>query len=137
MTTRILIVALVATLSGCASQPISNAESRHIPAEQRLNASLFLLAPGSAEVTIKRDDSFSIPCSTKIFIDGGPVANVYKTEKAVVFLSPGDHIISARTNGICGTGTAEIRASFKSGEKSNFRITYSMNGEVGIAPTAF
>lgn len=88
-------------------------------------------------MTVKRDDSFSIPCSTRVFIDGAAAADIYKTEKAVLYLSPGDHIISARTNGICGSGTAEVRASFKPDEKLNFRITYSMNGEVGIAPTAF
>ena len=88
-------------------------------------------------MTIKRDDSFGMPCPTRVFIDGAPVADVYKTEKIVIFVKHGDRIISARSIGVCGTGIAEVRTNFKADEKMTFRIGYSKNGEINIAPTAF
>ena len=48
-----------------------------------------------------------------------------KTEKIVIFIKQGDHIISARSIGVCGTGIAEVRANFKADEKLTFRLGYS------------
>ncbi|QRM19577.1 hypothetical protein GBK02_09260 [Dechloromonas sp. TW-R-39-2] len=139
MKNTLLLASIVVTLFGCASQPMSNDESSHIPAEQRINGRLFISSPGTSEVTIKRDNSFGVPCSTKVFIDGAPVADIYKTEKAVVWLPPGAYILSAKTNGICGikTGIVETGMTIKLGEKRSFRISLSGGGELNLTPTAF
>jgi hypothetical protein len=106
--------------------------------ERILNRHFLQPAQGTGEVTIKRDSGFSgSACSSRIFVDGRPIADIRGSEKVVLYLPEGEHILSAWPNGICGGGMTEVKAVIKAGTQSSFRIGYGSNGDFSINPTAF
>lgn len=134
----ILLCSSFFILSGCATQPISNSAAIAAPLDRILDRQFLQQAIGTGEVTIKRDSGFGgSACSARIFVDGHPVADIRVSEKVVLYLPEGDHILSAWPNGICGGGMTEVKAIIKAGVQSSFRIGYGSNGDFSINPTAF
>ncbi|KAF3981999.1 MAG: hypothetical protein HFP78_03830 [Methylococcales symbiont of Hymedesmia sp. n. MRB-2018] len=133
----ILLLILIA-LSGCATRPISNTIAIPAPMERILDTHYLKPGPGTGEVTVKRDSGFGgSACSSRIFVDGHPVADIRVSEKVVLYLPEGEHILSAWPNGICGGGMTEIKAVIKAGTPSSYRVGYGSNGDFAINPTAF
>ena len=131
---------IVATflIAGCATQPISNSEASPVPADQILTNRFSAQLPNTGEVVIKRDSGIGgSVCSSRIFVDGIPIANVAVSEKLVLYIPKGEHIFSARPNGICGGGLSEVKSSIGAGTVSTFRVGYGSNGDFFINPTAF
>lgn len=125
-------------ISGCATHPISNAEAALASIDRILDKSFLQEGPGTGEVTIKRDSGIGgSGCSTRIFVNGKPVADIWVSEKIVLYLPEGEYILSAWPNGICGGGLSEVKALIKVGSKSTYRIGYGSNGDFSINPTAF
>jgi len=134
--TILLLVLIV--LSSCATRPISNTAAIPVPMDRILNTNYLQPAPGTGKVIVKRDKGFmGSLCSTRIFVDGRPVADIRPSEKIVLYLPEGEHILSAWPNGICGGGMAEVKAVIKAGTQLSYRIGYGSNGDFSIFPTAF
>jgi hypothetical protein len=132
-------VPLIAVLfASCATQPISNQAAMMAPSSQILDRTTFASHPDTVEVTIKRDSGFGgSACSSRIYVDGNPVADIRSSEKIVVYLTKTEHILGASPNGWCGGGTVEVRADLRSGAPANFRVGYGSNSDFFINQTAF
>jgi hypothetical protein len=134
------VVLMIAVLSAAcaATQPISNQAAIMAPLNQILDGTLFTSGPDTAEVTIKRDSGFAgSACSSRIYVNGAPVADIRSSQKIVVYLSKSEHILGASPNGWCGGGTVEVRADLRSGLPANFRVGYGSNDDFFITQTAF
>jgi hypothetical protein len=136
---RTVGVALLAVIvSCCATRPVSDPETRPVPPDRIIDSRFLQASVGTGAITIKRDRGLGgSACSSRVFVDASPMADLRPSEKLVVYLPPGDHIISAWPNGICGGGMSEVRASVTSGAALTFRIGYGSNGDFFINPTAF
>lgn len=135
---RIVVIGMIALVSGCATQPVSNAAARSVPSNRIIDSALIKPSPDSGVVTVKRDSGFGgSACSSRVFVNAKPIADLDASEKVVLYLQAGEYILSAWPNGICGGGMSEVRASVKSGSELSFRIGYGSNGDFTINATAF
>jgi hypothetical protein len=138
MITRIAILCLACSVVACATRPVSNAAAEDVPGERLLSTQFSLPAPGTGKVTVKRDSGFGgAACTSRIFLNAKPIADLKPAEKVVMYLPTGDHILSAWPNGACGGGMTEVRAAVKDGAEMNFRVGYGSNGDYSINVTAF
>jgi hypothetical protein len=125
-------------MSGCATRPISNSDAIPIAMNRIVDTQCLKPVPGSGKVLIKRDCGFGgSACTSRIFVDGKPVADIDVSEIIVIYLPEGEHIFSAWPNGICGGGMTEVKAFIKTDTESCFRVGYGSNGDFSINPTAF
>ena len=132
------IAVLASVVAGCATRPVADTDTTPVPLDRIIDSRFLQPSPGSGAVSIKRDRGFGgSACSSRVFVDATPTADLRPSEKLVVYLSSGDHIISAWPNGLCGGGMSEARASVTSGSHLAFRIGYGSNGDFYINPTAF
>lgn len=138
MFARVSLIAIVLVVAGCATRPVSNSEASHVPSSRIIDSKFLQPAADSGVVTVKRDSGFGgSVCSSRVFVNAKPVADLQKSEKVVVYLPAGEYIFSAWPNGICGGGMSEVRALVKSGAELSFRIGYGSNGDFTINATAF
>ena len=134
----LLIIATLLSIGGCATRPVSNAEAVNVPMERIVDSRYLQNAPNTGQVTVKRDSGFGgSACSSRIFVNAKPVADLRTSEKVVLYLPEGEYVISAWPNSICGGGMSEVRATVKSGGELNFRVGYGSNGDFSINATAF
>jgi hypothetical protein len=125
-------------LSGCATHPISNADAVPVSMDRIFDSSFLQMLPGTGAVTIKRDSGLTgSNCSTRIFVDGRPVADIRTSEKIVLHLPEGEHILSAWPNEILCGGVVEVKTSIKAGTESSYRVGWGDAGDMSINPTAF
>lgn len=139
-TNTALLICFAALLSACSTTPISTRDAKLAPPDRIYKGGVALSRPlpNTGEVVIKRDSGISgSACSTRIYIDGVTVADIDTSEKVVLYLAEGDHILSAKPNGLCGGGLTEVKATVKTGGSSAFRYGSSGNGSPGLYPTAF
>jgi len=136
---RIIVILIVGmAISGCATIPIPNAAATMAPASQILDNSYFKAGSELVEVTVKRDSGIGgSACSSRIFVDGKPVANINVSEKIVLYLTKTEHMLGAWPNGICGGSMSEVRADLRSGSPASLRVGYGSNGDFFINQTAF
>ena len=139
MITRFSLIFLALILSGCATRPISNAESQPVPSDRIIDTRYLKSSPNTGIVTVKRGDSGfgGSACTSRVFVNAKPIADLDPAEKVVLYLPADEYILSAWPNGICGGGMSEVRASVKPGIELNFRIGYGSNGDFTINATAF
>ena len=129
---------LVAGLAACATatEPVSGVEAVDVPYSRILDAKYLKPTSTSGEISIRRDRGFAgAACSTRIFLNGMPLADIETAQKIVIYLPPGEYLIGARPNGICGGGLTEARASVSTGARLAFRFGTSGNGSPSIYPT--
>lgn len=136
---RVLVFAVcLSFLFGCATRPISNELAEPVSLADIIDNSYSESGKNTGQVTIKRDEGFGgSGCSTRFFIDAKPIVDLSVSEKIILYISEGDHILSAWPNGLCGGGMAEVKTTIKKGSKSTFRIGWGSNGDFFISPTAF
>lgn len=138
MIVRFSLVVLSLAIAGCATRPISNAESKPVPSIRIIDARYLSNSPNTGIVTIKRDSGLGgSACTSRVFVNAKPVADLDPTEKVVLYLPENEYVFSAWPNGICGGGMSEVRANVKTGMELNFRIGYGSNGDFTINATAF
>lgn len=138
MLSRFVVIAFALVATGCATRPVSNAEAISVPKERIVDASFLQPKANAGVVTVKRDSGFGgSACSSRVFVNAKPVADLETSEKVVFQLIEGDYIISAWPNGMCGGGMSEVPAAVKSGKELSFRIGYGSNGDFMINATAF
>jgi hypothetical protein len=125
-------------MAGCATQPLSNVASKPVPAERILDWRFLKAQAGTGVVTVKRDaGAGGSACSTRVFINAKPVADIRTEEKVVLYLPANNYIIGAIANGICAGGLTEVQATVTPGSEATFRIGYGSNSEFFINATAF
>lgn len=138
MLTRCLFIAFAVSIAGCATRPISNAEAINVRSDRIIDSTYLHPAPDVGRVTIKRDSGLGgSGCSSRIFVNAKPVADIRTSEKVVLHLPAGDYVFSAWPNGVCGGGMTEVRATVKSGAELSFRVGYGSNGDFTINATVF
>ena len=138
MIVRLFPIFFLFVISGCATRPVSNAESTPVPSSRVIDSRHLTSAPNTGIVTVKRDSGFGgSACTSRVFVNGKPVADLNPSEKVVLYLPESEYIFSAWPNGICGGGMSEVRANVKAGVELNFRIGYGSNGDFTINATAF
>jgi hypothetical protein len=124
-------------LAGCATTPVTTAEAKVVPASRILASEYLVRQPGSCLVIIKRDAGIGgSACSSRVSVDGHPVADVASGEKISLYVSAGDHIIGSDPNGICGGGLSEVSIAARPDKPATLRIRYGSNGDYTIQPTA-
>ena len=134
----ISVVSASMLLSSCAIEPVSNSQAAHIPTGHVLNTRYSQPSVGTGEVTVKRGGGFlGGTCPSRVFVNGLPVAEVGVSEKVVLYLPEGEHILSVQPAGACGGGTSEVRVVVKLGQPSSFQMGYGTGGNFTIQPTAF
>ena len=135
MKNLVTVLMLGFAISGCATSPITTTSAQPVPASQILSAELVTQTNGTAEVVVKRDSGMrGMGCMVRIYADAKPVADLWRSEKVVMYLTEGDHIISAST---CGGGVVEIQTIVKAGKVNTYRVGFGVVSELGIFPTAF
>lgn len=135
---RILVMLSTFVITGCATQPIPNSAAVSVPSERVIDSKYLQPIPEGGQVTVKRDGgALGSMCSTRVFINAKPIADIRVSEKVVLYLAYGEYIFSTSSNGICGGGVSELRSSVKVGDELNFRIGYGASGDITISPTAF
>ena len=138
MFTRLSLIAFAVVIAGCATRPVSNAEAVHVPSIRIIDSRFLQPTPDSGVVTVKRDSGIGgSACSSRVFVNAKPIADLQTSEKVVVYLPAGEYVFSAWPKGICGGGMSEVRAMVKSGAELSFRIGYGSNGDFTINATAF
>lgn len=135
----VISVLVVLGSAACSTQPVSNSESKPIPAEQLLDAAQTKEFAGSARLVVKRDPSLARVggCVQTIFLNAKPVAELRQGEIVTFYVQPGDHIVSSKTEYICGNATVEMLARAKVGETFTVRISMDGDGRHHLSPTAF
>ncbi|WP_415713229.1 hypothetical protein [Maridesulfovibrio sp.] len=134
----LVFVFCVSLLAGCATRPIANELAEPVSSENIIDNIYFESSVDTGQVTIKRDEGFGgSGCSTRFFVDAKPIVDLSVSEKIVLYIPEGDHILSAWPNGLCGGGMAEIKTTIKKGAEATFRIGWGSNGDFFISPTAF
>lgn len=138
MFSRLSIIVVAFVLSGCATRPVSNAEATNVPISRIINSKFLQPTPDSGMITLKRDSGIGgSACSSRVFVNAIPIADLRTSEKVVVSLPKGEYVLSAWPNGICGGGMPEVSALVKAGSQLSFPIGYGSNGDFSINATAF
>jgi hypothetical protein len=135
---RLIGFAALASLAGCATTPVPTAVAIAVPQERVIDQSFLAAGEGKSQVIVKRDRGLGgSGCSSRVFVNAKPVADLKPSEKVVLQLEPGEYVFSAWPNGICGGGMSEVHATVKKGAVLSFRIGYGSNGDFTINATAF
>jgi len=134
----LLVPVLLVSLCGCATRPISNAEAKPVPLSRVFDVSHSTPGASTTKVIVKRDAGIlGSACSTRIFLNAAPVAELDSGEKIELHLLAGEYILSAWPNGMCGGGMSESKLTLIQGKEQNFRVGYGSNGDFYLNPTAF
>lgn len=134
-----LAFACAVITSACATAPVPASEAKEVPAVRVLDSRYSKPVSGTGEVVVKRDaGAVGSACNPRVFVDAVPIADIDSSEKIVLHLPEGDHIVSAGfQGGLCGQGLAETKVNAKAGARSSYRIGFGNNYDFFIMPTAF
>lgn len=143
---------LLATLSGCATEPISSYAAKPVSMENQLLYQV--VTPDTVPVTIVRDQGFVAQgCAARVLVNDQVAAYVRAGEKVTLHIPPGEVILGAdiNTGGLCqSTGLAEIEANLQPGRPSaldaggflvqpgrprTYRIGFTADGAIGLYRT--
>jgi len=130
------LLAVTLLLCGCATAPISTSKAHAVPPERVLSSAYLTQRPGTCLVIVKRDTGIlGSPCSSRVFVDSHPVAELATGEKVSLYLIPGEHIIGADSKA-CAGGLPEASIFARPDRPAALRIRYGTNGDFSIQPTA-
>jgi len=134
---RTLALACLAVLAGCATTAIDTSEAPSAPPDRIFGGEALTGRPGKATVIVTRDKGFQgFACFLRILVDASPVADLDRGEKVVLHLSPGGHVLSVSTKGLCGGRVAETKAELAAGQTATYRVGFGWGfGGVFVRPT--
>ena len=135
-----MMVAALVSIAGCATTPIPTENLVDVPHERVLIANYMQQNDAFGRVIVKRDAGVvGSACDIRIYVNKDFVALASSGERAIMYLPPGDHILSARTNSfVCGGGLVEARTTVIQGGTSTWRMSFTDGGkEFMLQPTAF
>lgn len=119
----LLAIALLLSLFGCATTPISTIAAREVSISRVLNAAFLERKEGLGQVIVKRDEGLSASaCNSRVFANGTPVAEIAPGEKVTFYLPEGEQMLAAMATGICIGGLVEAKASVSRSRPAIFRI---------------
>jgi hypothetical protein len=127
-------------VGSCASHPVPDAETHPPPPERILVPSYLEAAPGTGVVTVKRDAGWKAGiCSMHLLVDTQPVADLRTSERVVLHLPPGEHVLSVKGGASCWLGSAlvETQVTVAPERPVSVRLSVNESGEILIAPTKF
>jgi hypothetical protein len=135
---KIFFGVLLALLSGCSTQPVSNMQASDVPSERIWDKQIVKKTDNKGTIIVKRDSGFlGSACLTSIYIDGNPVADIGTREKVTFYSNPGRHVLSATPHGWCAGGMVETSADVVKDNVLTYRVGYGANGDFRLSPTAF
>lgn len=134
---RLMCVAVMMALSGCATTPIPAEEADPVPIA-RLLAYQEALVDG-ATLIVTRDRGFTgSTCNTVFFINGKPAAEIGAGERATFQVLPDKrNIIGVSGAGVCSTSLKEREVSIGIGDVARYRISIDATMSMDLSPTAF
>jgi hypothetical protein len=126
----LLAIVLFVLLCGCASQPISLADSKEVPPDRILSvpAKLATSVLDGGHVIVVRDPiSGGKGPQLRLSIDGQAVADLEPTERYEVFLQEGEYILSILPipNRLSQFTSTETAVTIKKGQQYRFRAGYA------------
>ena len=103
------VTGMLVVVGGCeATHPVADLADTHPPPPERILVPGYLeAAPGSGVVSVTRDaGSVNSACTLQARVDGRPVALLRTSERVILHLPPGKHILSVTGEGgnACGPG---------------------------------
>ena len=113
------VTGMLVVVGGCeATHPVADLADTHPPPPERILVPGYLeAAPGSGVVSVTRDaGSVNSACTLQARVDGRPVALLRTSERVILHLPPGKHVLSVtgeEGGAVCGPGTptlAEMQA---------------------------
>ncbi len=129
---RTPVFVLLGIVAGCASQPAPVPGAGQSPYLQA--------AAGTGTVSIKRDAADMVAaCSLVVLVDDVPAADLGVSERVVLHLPAGDHVLSVkeRASAECrGVNVPKTRAQIASGGFSGYQVGMGAGG-IAITPASF
>ena len=108
------VTGMLVVVGGCeATHPMAAPADTHPPPSERILVPAYLeAAPGSGVVSVTRDGGPQYPaCDLQVRVAGQPVALLRTSEKVVLHLPPGKHVLSvtgSESSNKCGPGGATL-----------------------------
>lgn len=146
MKAKLLLVAAIVTLVGCATTPINTATARSTPLSRIYAQDLVIPGEGKVQLIVARDaGAVGSACMTAVYLDGKIVSAIDNAEKVTFYVLPGRYILGTGPNpngtGLCKYNSersrreAEIIAEI--GKPLKYRLAMNDRGEFSLMPTAF
>jgi hypothetical protein len=147
MMTRLRVVWVTGMLvvGGCAAtQPVAAPADTHPPPPERILVPSYLeAAPGSGIVSVTRDaGSENSACTLQVRVDARPVALLSTSERVILHLPPGKHIVSVtgeEGSNACGPGAAvrpemqAVQVTVAPEHPVDVRVGFGSTGRIHIA----
>jgi len=134
---RTTVFVILGVVAGCASQPTPLQSAAQSAAGQ---SSYLQAAAGTGSVSIKRDSADTVAaCSLVVLVDDVPAADLGLSERVVLHLPAGDHVLSVkeRASAECrGVNVPKARTQIASGGFAGYQVGMA-NGGMAITPTPF
>jgi hypothetical protein len=131
-------VFLALSVMACATQPVTIYQAYTVPSSRILAPQWVSQAPYTGSLVIKRDSGFmGSACTIRVFVDAVPVADLAPAEKVELFVSLGEHVVGATSNGICGGGASEAAVVISPERQKILRIASGQSGDIYLQPSAF
>jgi len=135
---KLAVIVACLVVAGCATTPVTYAEAEPVPADRILAKEMTKLQPEAARLSITRDSGMAgAACTQQLFIDGRPVALFRPGERLDVYVTPGEHVLSAKPGGICAGGTGEVGITVAAKQWKRYRMSRGQDGTIAFSATAF
>ncbi|MGX8847709.1 hypothetical protein [Pseudomonas aeruginosa] len=128
-------------VAGCSTSPVS-VETAAPAKAANVYAYQSKPAGPSGSLTVVRDSGFvGGGCDMGVYVDGRLVARIATKEKVTLFLPVGSKVVGAGIvgAGLCGANTdrREREISIRDGDRLNYRLFTSSNGDIDLLPTTY
>lgn len=131
-------LAFAIAIVGCATTPVPDSATSSVPTDRLYAPAMARPVTGGGSINVRRDSGLmGSACSTRVWINGQPAADLRTSERITIHVEAGDHIVSAQPNALCAGGLVEAQAVVRPGRTARFRVGYGTNGDFILAPTAF
>jgi hypothetical protein len=136
---RFVTVALMLSLTACATTPITIDQASVVPTSRVLATQWLTQTSNSGSLIVKRDSGFmGSACTIRVFLDAVPVADLAPSEKVELFVTFGEHSVVVSSNGMfCGGGTSEAAVVIMPERQRILRIASGQSGDIFLQPSAF
>ena len=135
----LFLVLFPLSLAACATTPLMLNQTTLVPQSRVLAPQLLSETSNSGSLVVKRDSGFmGSACTSRVFLDAVPVADLKPAEKVELFVPLGEHsVVVTATGGICGGGTSEALVQIMPERQRILRIAAGQSGDIFLQPSAF